>query len=259
MLPVFLINLDRSPDRLAAMTAQFDALGIPFERIAAVDGRTLPPEIAARRVEALHARPLGPGEMGCFASHRRFWSLLVERDLAAAVVIEDDVTLAPTLVEAIETIAPEIDRLGLVRLMTLERRVARDVATLGGFVVEEPIGHSRIAGTQGYVIGRAAAERLLAVSERWSLPVDNFIDKSWRHGVTIHQIRPAVLSCCVEFGSEINAMSLRWGRATIARRIAREASRTLDWLAWAGWLVRRVPPIALLRLALSGRAGAKAE
>ena len=38
---IFLINLDRSPQRLAFMTAQLNALGLRAERLPAVDGKQI--------------------------------------------------------------------------------------------------------------------------------------------------------------------------------------------------------------------------
>lgn len=50
---VYLINLDRRPDRLEKSKKQLDALGIEFERISAIDGQTLdiilPPQTDAKR------------------------------------------------------------------------------------------------------------------------------------------------------------------------------------------------------------------
>jgi glycosyl transferase, family 25 len=40
-MKVFVINLDRSPDRLARIQIQSDQLGFDFERVRAVDGRTM--------------------------------------------------------------------------------------------------------------------------------------------------------------------------------------------------------------------------
>ena len=37
-LPVYVINLDRRPDRLEAITADLDRAGLAFERIKAIDG-----------------------------------------------------------------------------------------------------------------------------------------------------------------------------------------------------------------------------
>ncbi len=42
-MKVFVINLDRCPDRLARVKARLDALGVPFERVAGVDEATLDP------------------------------------------------------------------------------------------------------------------------------------------------------------------------------------------------------------------------
>ena len=39
MVPCLVLNLDRSTDRLADITAQFLRIGMPFERIPAIDGR----------------------------------------------------------------------------------------------------------------------------------------------------------------------------------------------------------------------------
>ena len=41
MMKVFLVNLDKRPDRLAFVSKQLDELGIPFERFAAIDGSKL--------------------------------------------------------------------------------------------------------------------------------------------------------------------------------------------------------------------------
>ena len=40
-ITAYLINLDRSPDRLARMQARFDEIGAAFVRIPAVDGKAL--------------------------------------------------------------------------------------------------------------------------------------------------------------------------------------------------------------------------
>jgi GR25 family glycosyltransferase involved in LPS biosynthesis len=37
-IPIYVINLDRSPDRLCYMSEQLSKTEVPFERIVAVDG-----------------------------------------------------------------------------------------------------------------------------------------------------------------------------------------------------------------------------
>jgi GR25 family glycosyltransferase involved in LPS biosynthesis len=40
-IPIYIINLDRSPDRLCYMSEQLSKTEVPFERIVAVDGSQL--------------------------------------------------------------------------------------------------------------------------------------------------------------------------------------------------------------------------
>ena len=62
-MKAYLINLDRSPERLAHFSAQARRAGLAFERIAAVDGRTLDEAQRARSVSPrFEFQPLNPGD-----------------------------------------------------------------------------------------------------------------------------------------------------------------------------------------------------
>jgi len=50
-LRIFVINLDRPPDRLAYITNEFGKIGLEFTRIAAIDGRLLPEEEYQRLIK----------------------------------------------------------------------------------------------------------------------------------------------------------------------------------------------------------------
>ena len=81
----YYINLDRSPDRRAAMDAQVARLALTdrYRRFAAVDGN--PPGVASPTLTA--------SELGCFASHHR----LLQGHVDGAEhlhIIEDDIVLA---------------------------------------------------------------------------------------------------------------------------------------------------------------------
>jgi GR25 family glycosyltransferase involved in LPS biosynthesis len=81
----YYINLDRSPDRRAAMDAQLARLGLAerYRRSAAVDGN--PPGLTSPKLTV--------SELGCFASHTRL--LRQHLDGAAHLhIIEDDIELA---------------------------------------------------------------------------------------------------------------------------------------------------------------------
>lgn len=108
MIKSYLINMQRSSDRLQAMSARFDALGLPFERIAAVDGATLTDEQIA---DFVRERPLeGSGDafstgprkwtasnIGCFLSHQAAWRIATDSADAYTAIFEDDMHLSDTL------------------------------------------------------------------------------------------------------------------------------------------------------------------
>jgi len=93
MLRVFLINLDRSPERLARMRAQADRQGISFERIRGVDGLSLPDNMRGEFLapRGRIASKMLVGEVGCYASHMRAWETVIDNCLSHAMVLEDDV------------------------------------------------------------------------------------------------------------------------------------------------------------------------
>src|SRR5262245_10806925 len=87
---VFLINLDRSVDRLAHMQRQFDRLRMTVERLPAAEGLNIP---AWMRSEFKGPHQLSPGEVGCYASHLMVAHKIVAEELSHAVVLEDDAIL----------------------------------------------------------------------------------------------------------------------------------------------------------------------
>ena len=86
-MKVYLINLDRHPDRLAHMRKQLDA--IAFERIAAVDGSSQPPT----------AKGLTRFELACLESHKVAWRRFLAGPEAYACFLEDDLHIWPGLAE----------------------------------------------------------------------------------------------------------------------------------------------------------------
>ena len=98
-LPVFVVNLDRCPERLAATTKNIKDAGFKnVNRFRAVDGRNENelvegweahgnPSFDAARVEFVKYK----GEQGCALSHLNLWSHIIAEQIPMAVVFEDDV------------------------------------------------------------------------------------------------------------------------------------------------------------------------
>lgn len=174
----FLINLDRSVDRLAAAEAQFRRLGVAFTRIAAVDGETLDADVVqsfTRRTPP-NQRPWKPGEIGCFLSHIEAWRRIAAGPEAAGAVFEDDACLASDigrLLASNDWIPADADvvRLEGMGVMKLER--GRRIRGCKGRRVQGLL--TGTWGTAGYVISKHAAARLLQVPQSDYAPVDLFL------------------------------------------------------------------------------------
>jgi glycosyl transferase family 25 len=192
--PIFLINLDRSPERLALMRAQANELGLAFERVAAIDGtRQLPGWMVAQFLdERGRVRGgLSEGEVGCYASHLLVFSKIVERRLEAAIVLEDDAILDQDF-ERMAHAAVRAAPAGwdCIHLSTDFKKPAFPVAELGPG--RSLVRYRRLpVNSLGYVVSLAGASKLLAARPRVR-PFDLEFRLAWLSGLEIFGTYPAL-------------------------------------------------------------------
>ena len=123
-IAVYVINLDRSADRLAHMTAQLDSIGLEFERIPAVEGAHLQLDgncgdefsIDFDYWRKYHHRNVTASEIGCYLSHIKALETFLASSLSFALILEDDAEIAPDLVEVLHAIAVRAAEWDLVKL-----------------------------------------------------------------------------------------------------------------------------------------------
>lgn len=180
-LPVFLINLDRRPDRRAYMEAQLDAMGLRATRIAARDAETMTDaEIAPEVATSGHLIRMGRGSQCNALNHFEIMRRLIASDAPAAITLEDDIELSPDLA----AFAADGDWLpegvGVIRLEKWSRRVTKKL--LGPEIGRSPAPgrslrrlYSRIGGSGAYVITRGAAARILDGKGVLRHPIDHLL------------------------------------------------------------------------------------
>jgi glycosyl transferase family 25 len=92
-LPIWLINLERSKDRLEFQEQQFKEHNLTFSRYDAVNGR----EDLSKHLEGLklsHEWPkMSNGQKGCALTHISILKKMVAENIPAVFVMEDDVVL----------------------------------------------------------------------------------------------------------------------------------------------------------------------
>jgi glycosyl transferase, family 25 len=194
----FLINLDRSPERLAAMAGQLEALNMPFTRIAAVEGRQVgatDPRVDAQRYRLRHGREVRPGEIGCYLSHLAVMQAFLATDASHALILEDDATLLPALPDVLAR-ATSREAVGTWDVLKLESRRTGFKLALQQLTPTHAlcVNLFRSTGSAGYVLSRHAArvylDKLLPIAQ----PFDHAFDRGWFLGLRMREVAPLVVS-----------------------------------------------------------------
>lgn len=190
-MKVYLINLDRHAGRMQRMCELLQ--GLPFERIAAVDGSKL--EGVAMRNPWLPRRfeNLSKYERGCIMSHRAAWTRFLETDEHLACVLEDDLVLSPQFRSIVEdeTWFPADGQ--IVKLETYGQRVSLSRRRMKIQDRSLAILKSLHFGTAAYVLSRGAARYYLEQTVFPDRPIDHlmFGEEMLKEGPRTYQICPA--------------------------------------------------------------------
>lgn len=236
-LQTWVINLDRAPDRLARIGAQMQRLGLPFERLPAVDGRALTAEQQAALDAPTYRRRHGmepiAGELGCTLSHVEAIRRFLAGPASFALVLEDDVLLGDSLPAVLRALMACPARWDMVKLSAVHSGTPVAVADLGS-------GHrlavmlSRCTGASAYLINRRAAAAYLDGLLPMTLPYDHVFDQGWTFGLKVRLVTPPPCGHDERIASTIDALpgpsrKFRWTRRLPAYlwRLRNETRRLL--------------------------------
>jgi len=235
-MPMYVINLDRSPQRWAKMAANLGAMGLDFERLVAVDAAQAPDAVIDAFYDAAaNARhyfvPLKRGEVGCFLSHRKAWQALVDSGADMAVVLEDDVEFEAPPQPLLQALAQQLGTAQprMVKLYTKRAVRGRAVADLGGHALVHPA--TTPLGMQAQLLNRAAAQTLLAAFPRCHEPVDVALQRWWDTGVTTWVLRPNLVK---EVSAQVGGTTLG-SRASAAWPVKLRREWRRPWFRLALW------------------------
>lgn len=188
----FIIHMSSSTPRRA--NAQQLCKDLPnAELFEAVNGRD-PDQIADVRLHngTLHHPhypfALRPAEIGVFQSHRKIWRKMVDEKIDLAIVTEDDLRIDPAKMQnALKLLRPVATPDHYIRIPVKQREVAaQTLAEQGDLRLILP----KIIGLQCVcqMVGRRAAERLLAATDQIDRPVDTFLQMHWLTGQPVHAL-----------------------------------------------------------------------
>lgn len=179
------INLDRSPARLASIARALDGAGVAFVRLSASDGRQLDlardPEVTGlfdlKAWMRRHHRNPTPADIGCYLSHYRAIGAFLAQPKPFGLIFEDDADVSADIIEALLPALADARSWDILKLHArhpgplIARHVYANGRTLASFVVKH-------AGATGYAVQRHAAERML----RHLRPAVRMIDWAYDEG-----------------------------------------------------------------------------
>ena len=211
-LPIYLINLPGSHDRLTAATAALKAQNAPFTRHPAFDGRGQDlaqiTQYDATRVRRFMGRALTGGEVGCFISHVEAATRFLDSGAPFGLVLEDDMS-------------PEPDAIALTRaLVAAQPKPHWHVAHLGAlrikistpFAQVSAAGHTAVLHRAPYfpmrttalLWLRAGAAQFVASAYPIVCPIDIHLRRWLRKGDRGVALMPAPFST-TQAASDIGA------------------------------------------------------
>jgi len=190
-MKVLVISLPESIERRRSATAQLAALGLPFEFIDGINGRTSRDPLLERYREREfilnYGRPALPGELGCYASHYLAWQRCIELD-EPVLVLEDDFKPLDGFMAALALCRQHIDAQGYIRLETTGNKPASTVFTRDGFTLVKYLKAPQ--GALCYAISPSVAAAFVAHSQTFNYPVDVFVRNFWYHKVPLFGLKP---------------------------------------------------------------------
>jgi glycosyl transferase, family 25 len=225
----YVINLARSSDRRAHITAELKKAGLEYEFITAVDGQELDLGDPAIIDPSFVTRIIFPaGSAGCALSHVNVYRKVIDDGVDAALVIEDDVMLPADIVSLADAVAGQLSG-AEVALLSFDSpepcRVSREgsVSLPSQRLLALPIDLTQPRSTGTYVITREACERMA----KSLLPIKVQADMWWsfyREGLLdrVRCVVPMPVEKNPEFTSMIGSYSLGDGvRARLIGSIMR--------------------------------------
>lgn len=181
-VPVFVINLDRSPDRLRAVRESAAPLGIDLIRIPAVDGARLPPDqplpVDRKTFERIHGKRILPGEIGCYLSHLKALETIARGDEPYAAIVEDDIRFNDDFSRDLQ----DLGRLAgwdAVKLVNHRTRGFVPHARLNDTTRIGRCMHGPCGSAAAYAVTKTGAARLLDELGLMILPYDVALERGW--------------------------------------------------------------------------------
>lgn len=185
------ISLEESTHRRTEFSRQMSGLDLDWSFFSAHKG-IVPPLVYNDREAARHCgRILLPPEIGAYVSHFKCWEWLAHSEYDQAIILEDDIILdwrAITTLRQVNLLHYRIELLRLFATHPIRCKIimyrflaphSHLVRTIGLYL-----------GTQGYVLTKSGARRLIENYTNIIRPIDWVLTRYWEHKLGSYSLFP---------------------------------------------------------------------
>ena len=194
-MQVYLINLDRHPERLRRMVEELR--GVPFKRVPAVDGRTVPGAAHRDLSKPADVGRISKFDRACTWSHRVVWREFLAGPEKFTCVLEDDIHVSLDFARFIGDESWIPAGCDVLKIETAMHGVFIERAARPGLDRSLAVLCSQHLGTAGYIVSRQGAADLLRRAEEVDRSADRLVfnEEALRRHHPVYQLIPAL---CVQ-------------------------------------------------------------
>jgi len=205
-LPVYVINLDRSPGRYKAINAQLDKYGVKHQRFSAVDGYKIKitnlstgeafsgndlklgnhkiqegivyevscPNLSIKYIPKKIANHRGnyltAGEFGCYCSHMEIWNEIKNQHIPYALVFEDDAILKRNFGKKLDDVINQLpNSWDILFLFFTGVKGWNKISTN---IIKLKADGAPMSTSSSYLISEEGAKKSLEELKYFSIPID---------------------------------------------------------------------------------------
>jgi glycosyl transferase family 25 len=194
MLKTFVINLDRSPQRLSIVNERAKRVSLDVERVAGINGRELDlttlAEVDIRGYQHWHGKRLNPNEVGCYLSHIKAMRAFLLSEAEYGLILEDDVDFPDDFHDLLQTLISVNVHWDIVKLSSFHSGTPIPIESLDG-MRKLAVPLSRHMNANSILYNRKAAARLIQKLLPMRLPFDHALERAWLFGLKLRVVSPS--------------------------------------------------------------------
>lgn len=206
---IYVINMDKDHDRMKFINKQAAKYNLTVNRISGIDGNTI--------TDDSYGRNLQKNQVGCALSHLSIYKMMIDNNIQAALILEDDVTFTPW-VKMINKMVNDLPKLwDILWIGNCKRQWPRNTCNL---ISDPPYNMDNIKkvtkhiyqfnectsskndcpmGLYAYCISINGARKVLE-SYNFNVPIDLIVEM---RNLNKYMTIPSLFVHCYNFGSNI--------------------------------------------------------